>query len=76
MEKPMRCLSCDRELTDYESTKRSIFSGDYVQLCQWCLQDTDCVALGNPALMSDADDDLIDGIDTNDLDDWDYDSER
>ena len=74
----MRCLSCDCELTDYEATKRSVFSSDYVQLCQACLADTDCIALGNPSLMTDADDDLADGIDIdpNDLDDWDYDSDR
>jgi hypothetical protein len=73
----MRCLSCDRELTDYESTKKSIFSGDYVQLCQWCLADTDCIALGNPALMTDADDDLLDLLEDNavDFDDWRHDSE-
>jgi hypothetical protein len=74
----MRCLACDCELTDYEATKRSVFSGDYVQLCQSCLADTDCVALGNPALMSDADDDLVDGIDSNpnDLEDWRHDSDH
>lgn len=75
----MRCLACDKELTDYESTKRSIFSGDYVQLCQHCLIDTNCTALGNPALMSDADGDIVDGLDVeklNDLDDWRNDSDH
>lgn len=69
----MRCLACDRELTDYETTKRSIFSGDYVQLCQWCLADTDCIALGNPALMTDADDDTLQWIESDDIDfdEWD-----
>ena len=74
----MRCLSCDCELTDYEATKRSVFSGDYVQLCQACLIDTDCVALGNPALMTDADDDLLNDLEdyAGDFKDWEDDSER
>lgn len=69
----MRCLSCDCELTDYEATKRSVFSGDYVQLCQACLVDTDCVALGNPSLMTDYDDDTIHWSESDDIDfdEWD-----
>lgn len=32
----MRCLSCDRKLNDYESTRRYASSGDFVDLCNRC----------------------------------------
>lgn len=34
----MRCVSCDCELTDYESTRR-YESGDYLDLCTDCCHD-------------------------------------
>jgi hypothetical protein len=32
----MRCLSCDAALTDFEATRKSAFSGDYIDLCNHC----------------------------------------
>lgn len=32
----MRCVACDVELTDFESTRKSITSGEYVDLCNTC----------------------------------------
>ena len=32
----MRCLSCDASLTDYEATRKSAFSGEYIDLCNHC----------------------------------------
>lgn len=54
----MRCRACNEALTDYESSVRSVFSREYVNLCKWCLGTikTDCVAIGNINLMSDLDD--------------------
>jgi hypothetical protein len=54
----MRCRACNEVLTDYESSVRSVFSREYVNLCKWCLGTikTDCVAIGNINLMSDLDD--------------------
>jgi hypothetical protein len=54
----MRCRACNEALTDYESSVRSVFSREYVNLCKWCLGTikTDCVAVGNINLMSDLDD--------------------
>jgi hypothetical protein len=36
----MRCVSCDCELTDYESTRR-YESGDFLDLCNGCCKDMD-----------------------------------
>jgi hypothetical protein len=54
----MRCRACNEILTDYESSVRSVFSREYVNLCKWCLGTikNDCVAVGNINLMSDLDD--------------------
>lgn len=54
----MRCRACNEILTDYESSVRSVFSREYVNLCKWCLGTikNDCVAIGNINLMSDLDD--------------------
>ena len=32
----MRCLACDVALTDFESTRKSATSGEYVDLCNKC----------------------------------------
>jgi hypothetical protein len=32
----MRCLSCDAALTDFESTRKSAFTGEYIDLCNHC----------------------------------------
>jgi len=32
----MRCLSCNNNLTDYEATRKSAFSGQYIDLCNHC----------------------------------------
>ena len=54
----MRCRACNEILTDYESSVRSVFSREYVNLGKWCLGTikNDCVAIGNINLMSDLDD--------------------
>lgn len=32
----MRCLSCNKELSDFESTRKFATSGVYVDLCNSC----------------------------------------
>jgi len=32
----MRCLSCDKNLTDFESTRKYVSTGGFVDLCNWC----------------------------------------
>ena len=32
----MRCIACDVELTDYEATRRSAVSREFVDLCNNC----------------------------------------
>jgi hypothetical protein len=31
-----RCYACDCELTDYESTRKSRVTGEYLDLCDFC----------------------------------------
>jgi hypothetical protein len=54
----MRCRSCDEALTDYESTRKSLSTGEYINLCKDCFESIkyDCLAFGNPSLMTDDDD--------------------
>ena len=37
----MRCLSCDVELNDFEATRKSEQTGQYLDLCNRCLSTTD-----------------------------------
>ena len=32
----MRCLSCNEELTDFEATRKSPFTKQYLDLCNYC----------------------------------------
>lgn len=57
----MKCKACDAILTDFESSRRSLVTGDYVTLCQLCFSGIkdDVMAFGNPKLMTEDDDFLI-----------------
>lgn len=33
----MRCLSCNRNLTDREASRKGLFTGDYLDLCERCI---------------------------------------
>ena len=46
----MRCMACDRALTDYESTRKSIVTGEYIDLCNNCAFIDDEDIIGNPDL--------------------------
>ena len=43
----MKCQSCDCILTDRESVRKSINTGDYLDLCDGCLAETDITVLDN-----------------------------
>ena len=34
----MRCIACDKQLSDFESTRKSATTGEYVDLCNTCFQ--------------------------------------
>jgi len=37
----MRCLICDRRLSDYEATIKDKYTGEFKDTCGRCLQETD-----------------------------------
>lgn len=37
----MRCCCCNRNLNDYESTLKSVNTGDYLDMCITCLDGLD-----------------------------------
>ena len=46
----MRCIACDKILTDYELTKKFSGSGEFVDMCNECsrfLADDDLTTVGN-----------------------------
>jgi len=32
----MRCIACNKNLSDFESTRKSTVTGDYIDLCNGC----------------------------------------
>ena len=36
----MRCQACDCELSDFESTRKSLETGEYLDLCNKCFFET------------------------------------
>ena len=37
----MRCLACNKVLNDFESTRKSATTGEYVDLCNHCFHDVE-----------------------------------
>ena len=35
----MRCLSCNKALSDFEATRKSANTGEYLDLCNHCFSD-------------------------------------
>jgi hypothetical protein len=35
----MRCVCCDKNLNDYESTRKHAFTGEYLDTCNACLSE-------------------------------------
>ena len=37
----MRCLACNKKLNDFESTRKSATTGEYVDLCNHCFHNVE-----------------------------------
>ena len=59
----MRCKACDKSLTDYESTRKSMTTGEFLDLCNDCYKHIkeDVYVIDNPDNMDI--NDVIDIID-------------
>ena len=68
----MKCVCCDRNLNDYEATRRHALTNDFLDLCNRCMKDMPNIPTKDrPDLVKEADfDDDVDDLDTlgNDLD--------
>ena len=68
----MKCVCCDRNLNDYESTRRHALTNEFLDLCNRCMKDMPNIPIKDrPDLVKEADfDDDVDDLDTlgNDLD--------
>jgi len=42
----MRCYACNCELSDYESTRKSKVTGQYIDLCDHCFSEVSDVFIG------------------------------
>ena len=51
----MRCICCDVALSDYESTRKSPETGEYLDMCNRCYKtvDTEIHAVSRPDLFDD-----------------------
>ena len=49
----MRCLACNKALNDYESTRKSATTGEYLDICNGCFHNVeqDINALTRPELL-------------------------
>lgn len=58
----MRCVCCDKVLNDFESTRKSIRTGEYMDMCNKCYHTIDKTVLTYERydLQDDEDDDLDD----------------
>lgn len=50
----MRCKACDKALTEFESTRKSASTGEFVDLCNECFKyiKDDVITTENPSLES------------------------
>lgn len=65
----MRCLSCNALLSDFEATRKSVNTNEYIDMCNHCYHtiSDDVMALERADLAHD-DDDLSQESDTEDID--------
>ena len=70
----MHCTSCNKLLTDYESTRKNAVTGKYFDLCKVCFEDIKpfVKVIDRKDLISEADLDDDDMEDPDDLDTQDY----
>jgi hypothetical protein len=63
----MRCLACNKALNDFESTRKSASTGEYVDLCNGCFHniEQDIESLEREDLRNE--EDVEDTIELNDI---------
>jgi len=61
----MRCIACNKALTEFEATRKSVNSGEYVDLCSYCYNGVNILAQEREDLRDN--DEVID-FDVDDLD--------
>lgn len=69
----MRCVTCNKLLTDYESTRKVVNTGAYLDMCQDCYNSLDIppATVDRKDLLHEAD--IVDFDDLSDIDYQDYD---
>lgn len=67
----MHCTSCNKLLTDYESTRKNAVTGKYFDLCKVCFEDIKpfVKVIDRKDLISEAD------LDDDDMEDFDLDTQ-
>jgi hypothetical protein len=65
----MRCQCCDKNLNDYESTRKSVSTGEYLDMCNKCYSTI------SDDLLSEVRYDLYDGNEEDEYEEGDYDEE-
>ena len=65
----MRCQCCDKNLNDYESTRKSVSTGEYLDMCNKCYSTI------SDDLLSEVRYDLYDGDEEDEYTEGDYDEE-
>ena len=57
----MRCQACNKALNDFESTRKSATTGEYVDLCNHCFHDVenDIETVVREDLRDECDDDVL-----------------
>lgn len=57
----MRCQACNKALNDFESTRKSVTTGEYVDLCNHCYHDVenDIETVVREDLRDECDDDVL-----------------
>jgi len=73
----MRCLSCDKILNDYESTRKSNMTGEYIDLCNHCystikdqIYTKERIDLLTESDSYETDSEFVDDFDKDSLTDW------
>ncbi|HET8687389.1 MAG TPA: hypothetical protein VFM18_12115 [Methanosarcina sp.] len=46
----MRCLCCNRILNDYEATRRHAITGEFIDICNRCIEDLGIPSVGRDDL--------------------------
>jgi hypothetical protein len=65
----MRCQCCDKNLNDFESTRKSVSTGEYLDMCNKCYSTV------SDDLLSEVRYDLYDGNEDDEYEEGDYDEE-